>query len=122
MLSGVLIGESLRAGAELSGIPLVVTRLWRSRAGSSEAGQPALWTLMEFSAEDDEAEGLAEALSGCLAPTGGWYVNFNTAEDAFVVFAGKVFRYPRGDASGREAAKEHARSIGVPEQQLDWEE
>jgi hypothetical protein len=33
-----------------------------------------------------------------------------------------VFRYPRGDAAGRDKAKEYARSAGVPEAQLDWED
>jgi hypothetical protein len=37
-----------------------------------------------------------------------------------VVFAGKVFRYPRGNSAGRAEAQEYARSMGIPEAQLDW--
>ena len=122
MLKGVLIGESLRIGAELVGIPLQVTRLWRSDVASATAGQPKQWTLMDFEAEESEAEQLAAALAKCLAPTGGWYINYNTAEEAFIVFADHVFRYPRGDAAGRSRAQDYARSVGVPEPQLDWED
>lgn len=122
MLEGVLIGESLQVGAELAGIPLRVTKLSRIEVASAAAGQSPQWTLLYFSAEEEDAERLAAQLAGALAPTGGWYVNYNTAVEAFVVFADKVFRYPRGQAEGREGAQAHARSIGVPEPQLDWED
>ncbi|MGW5364852.1 hypothetical protein [Actinopolymorpha pittospori] len=36
------------------------------------------------------------------------------------VYAGRVFRYPRGDLAGRAAAADHGRAVGVPEEQLDW--
>jgi hypothetical protein len=36
------------------------------------------------------------------------------------VFAGKIFRYRRGDQTGRAAAVEYGRTVGVPDHQLDW--
>lgn len=122
MRKGVLIAESLRIGGELDGVPLTLAKMSRIEAGTAADGQPRHWTLLEFEAAQSDAEPLAEALAGCLAPTGGWYVNFNTSAEAFVVFAYQVFRYPRGDAAGRDKAKEYARSAGVPEAQLDWED
>jgi hypothetical protein len=119
-LSGVLISESLRVGGELSGVPLRVSRIWRGVAGSATADQPPHWTLMEFEAPAAEAGGLATALAGCLAKDGGWYANFNTDAESFVVFADQIFRYPRGDPDGRAEAAAYARTVGVPEPQLDW--
>lgn len=75
--------------------------------------------MLDVTAADDDAESLATAFAGALA-AGPWYVNFNTADHAYVVYADKVFRYPRGDAAGRGAAQEHGRSVGIPEPQLDW--
>jgi hypothetical protein len=37
-----------------------------------------------------------------------------------VVYRGKIFRYPRGDAAGRADAVAHGRVQGVPDHQLDW--
>jgi hypothetical protein len=37
-----------------------------------------------------------------------------------VVFAGKIFRFPRGDEAGRAEAAAYGRSVGVPDHQLDW--
>lgn len=122
MLTGVLIAESLRVGNELDSVPLRVTRLSRIEVGSAAAGQPGEWTLLEFEAPDEDAGPLAAALADCLADKGGWYVDFHTATEAFVVFAGRVFRHARGDAKGRAEAAEYGRSVGVPEAQLDWAE
>ena len=40
----------------------------------------------------------------------------------YVVFARRVFRYPLGVAARREEVEAYARSLGVPESQLDWEQ
>jgi hypothetical protein len=50
----------------------------------------------------------------------GWYVNFQSFAESFVVFPGRVFRYPRGDDSGRAQAQAYGRQLAIPEPQLDW--
>jgi hypothetical protein len=60
-----------------------------------------------------------EALAGALEPEA-WYCDFHSEDETFVVFADRVFRYPRGDKAGRESAEDYARSVGVPEAQIDW--
>ncbi|MGP4047619.1 hypothetical protein [Streptomyces sp. 2A115] len=122
MLTGVLIAESLRVGAELDSVPLRVTKLSRIAMPSAAPAQPGEWTLLDFDAPDEAAGPLAAAFADCLAAQGGWYVDFHTAEEVFVVFAGRVFRYARGDTEARAAAVDYGRSVGVPEAQLDWGE
>ncbi|MFJ3987664.1 hypothetical protein ACIPWY_03185 [Streptomyces sp. NPDC090032] len=119
MLEGVLIAESLRVGSQLAGIPLQVTKLSRIEVTSAADDQPRLWTLLDFTADDPEAQQLADQLASCLS-TGTWYTDFHTSTDTFVIFANKVFRYPRGQAEGRHEAQDYGRSVGIPEQQLDW--
>lgn len=50
----------------------------------------------------------------------GWYVNFSSDSETFVVYRTRVFRYPHGDAAGRAKAQAHGRAVSVPESQLDW--
>ena len=119
-ISGVLIAESLRVGSVLEGVTLTVTKISRADVGEVEAGQPRTWTFFDFQAEDGTAAPFASALEGALERTGGWYCDFRSETETFVVFAGRTFRYPRGDESGRAAASSYARSVGVPEAQLDW--
>jgi len=119
-LTGGLIAESLRVGAVLDGVVLTVTKISRADVGDVDAGQPRTWTFLDFEAADDDAARLSQALERALERVGGWYCDFRNAEETWVVFAGRTFRYPRGDAAGRAEAEEHGRSVGVPELQLDW--
>jgi hypothetical protein len=119
-IAGVLIAESLRTGARLEGVTLTVRRIARDDDGDTDAGQPLTWTFIEFEAPLDEAEKLAAALSRALDKRLGWYCDFRSPTETFVVFANA----PGTDAeTGRRSeAEAHARSMGVPESQLDWPE
>jgi hypothetical protein len=93
----------------------------RLSAEQEAVGIPLKWTLLEFEIDDGDALLLANALADVLDDTG-WYVDFRSDQETFVVFARQVFRYPRGDKIGRAEAESHGRSLGVPEAQLDWPE
>jgi hypothetical protein len=117
---GTLIAESLKVGAVMDDVLLTVTKVVRADVGDVSAGQSRTWTLVEFEIAIEDAVRFARVLERSLQPTGGWYCDFRSAEETFVVFAGRTFRYPRGDESGRADAVEYGRSVGVPETQLDW--
>jgi hypothetical protein len=117
--AGTLLAESLHQETPLDAVPLRVRRIWRADSGDPDAGQPLTWTLIAFDIPDDAAEALAESLARTLEP-GPWYCDYRSDHETFVVFADRIFRYPRGDRSGRDDAERHARSVGVPAAQLDW--
>jgi hypothetical protein len=118
--SGAQIGESLRPGAVLENSPLTAVKIYRAELGVAEAGQPACWTVIEFEVPETRTAQLAEILSGMLVTEGGWYCDFHSDAEVFVVFSGRVFRYACGDRTRRAQAEEYARSMGVPPAQLDW--
>jgi len=120
MIVGGLIAESMRVGSMLEGVTLRVTKVSRADVGDVDAGQPRTWTFLDFEADDDDAARLARALEGALERSGGWYCDFRNDTETFVVFAGRTFRYARCDEPGRAAVAAYARSVGVPEEQLDW--
>lgn len=64
-------------------------------------------------------DAVAEKLRGAMHG-GGWCANLSTSEDELVVFAGRVIKYPRDDVAAYRAAQDYARSMGVPEHQLNW--
>jgi hypothetical protein len=119
MLEGTLIAESLRSGTTLDGLDLTVRRIVRHTPGGIAEDQPAIWTNIDFEAVDEQAGALADALATMLAEPG-WYPDFRSATETFVVFPHRIFCYPRGDATGRAEAQEHGRGLGIPEPQLDW--
>jgi hypothetical protein len=115
---GTLIAESLRGDAVLD-VPLTLRRIHRLGVTGSVAGQPATWTLIDFTCADADAERFAQQLSQALSD-GAWYTDYATADTKYVVFAGRVVSYPRADEAGRAEAMAYARGVGVPEAQLDW--
>lgn len=121
MVKGVLIAESLRTGTCLSDVRLVVTKLSRWQIPETGPGQPRVWTIIEFTTDDVDPDLFAQRLADLLDPPA-WYVDFSSGGDKYVVFPGKVFHYRRGDATGRAEATAHARSVGIPDSQLDWAE
>jgi hypothetical protein len=121
---GQLIAESLEVGVRfhVPGLGLLGATRVEPPPDRLRADQPRRWTFIGFEMDDDRAPEVAEALAASLDGRGGWYVNFSTATDAWVVFRGRVFRYPIGDAAGRAEAQAHGRALGIPEPQLDWGE
>jgi hypothetical protein len=121
MVKGTLLAESLQIGAEVDVAGLRLKRVSRRDVSASvSAAQPPVWTFLEFEANDDVARRLADSLAGALLADGGWYADFEAGSDHVVVFAGKIFRYRRGDQRGRSEAMNYGRTMGVPEHQLDW--
>jgi hypothetical protein len=123
MIKGTLIAESVRTGATLDGVTLMVREIRRFAPGNLPDYQPKIWTTIEFEADDADAdaEPLARRFAEILDEPG-WYVNFSSATETFVVYRDRIFRYPRGDSTGRAQAQAHGRIHGVPEPQLDWSE
>lgn len=117
--TGVLLAESLRAGASIGRAKLAVTRIWAADAGDPAVGQPEKWTFIEFQVSDHEVNLLVEELRSALAH-GPWYCDLRSEDEAVVVFAARAFRYPRNDRAARSNAEAYARSVGVPESQIDW--
>lgn len=122
MLKGALISESLRPGTTLDVVTLTVRKIARFAPGDTTPDQPNVWTIIDFEAADTDGKALAEGLAAALAERGGWYANFSSTTDVFVIYYGKIFRYPRGDGEGRARAQAHGRLVGVPQSQLDWTE
>jgi hypothetical protein len=120
MIEGTLIMESLRAGTNLENLALTVRKISKYRAGGTTPLQPGIWTTLDFEADEAQGAGLAEAFADTLDDGPGWYVNFQSPTEAYVVFPGRIFHYPRGDAAGRDEARAHGRRLGIPEPQLDW--
>jgi|SRR4051812_39755502 hypothetical protein len=121
MVDGSLIVESLKVGTHLKDLGIEAREIHRFRPDDVGPGQPDTWTVIEFSVPESRVEAVVEALSGALDQPG-WYVDLRTAEETFVVFPGRVLRFPRGDRAGRAEAREVGLAFGVPEHQLDWPE
>ena len=110
---GLLIKESLKDESVLDEVEVTKVETWN-------INDPPIWTAMYFVGDLSQVDHTAEKLSQVLHP--GWYCNIATLKHSIVVFPGNVFKYPRGEEGGQAKAQEHGRSLGLPEDQLDWGE
>ncbi len=124
MITGCVIGESLRSGAVLELTGLRVCRVTRMDLTDSARGsQPPVWTVLEFESDAEDDAPLAQALADGLSPDGGWYADYRVGDkERVVVFAGRVFRYTGANDPRRTEAIAYGASVGVPEHQLDWKD
>jgi hypothetical protein len=118
-MKGLLLKESLDDCSPLDLLHVVKTELWQvSNAAEFQSG---IWTAISFEVEDRHSDAVAGVLSRALK-TRGWYINASSDLHVYVIFPNQVFKYPKGDITRREAAKRFARTIDIPESQLDWDE
>lgn len=121
MLRGRVLMDSLRVGAELAVHDLTVGRLGREDVSASASGtQPKIWGFLDFEAPDERAGELAAALAAALLSDDGWYASFEVGGEHVVIFAGRVFRYVKGDREAHREAVAYALAAGTPKHQIDW--
>lgn len=120
MLEGTLVAESLRVGAKLEGMKLVVRCISKLAPTRTAVYQPDVWTFIDFEVDESDASALARSLANALNSHPAWYADFRSESETIVVFPGRVFRYRRGDTKERRHAQEYGRQVGVPVYQLDW--
>lgn len=116
--NGVLLKESLKDDAILS--ILVITKEEQWDVDNATEDQPKQWTAVYYEGKEEDADEIAKKLGESLKK-GQWYTNFSASSKEFIIFPGKVFIYEKGDSNSATLAKEHGRSIGIPESQLDWD-
>jgi hypothetical protein len=123
MFRGRLLAESLRLNTDLVVPDLRLARIGQHDVSNSAVDtQPTIWTFVDFELPDHRADELASLLAEVLRPDGGWYADYRSETEHVVVFAGKAFRYSKGDRTALQEAQQHGRSVGIPDHQLDWED
>ena len=116
--TGLLLQESLDDLSVLERLNITKVETWEP----GERGKPAgpVWTATFFEGDESEADETAAMISRAMKDLY-WYANIHLPTDEIVIFAREVFRYVRFDAEARKAPEDYARSLGVPEHQIDWE-
>lgn len=87
VIEGTLIAESLRVGTELENLKLTVRKISRHKQDDTAPGEPEIWTLLEFEADEADADSLAQTFARALDDQPiAWYADFRSPAETFVVF------------------------------------
>ena len=112
----------MRLGSSLADLEATLVSVDRRKVDNAAPNQPKAWTTVTFETSlgpDQLAAKFSKVLGDRPAV---WYTHFRAGKEMFVIFPGRIFRYPVGDKAGKGRAQDHARSIGVPGRQIDWDE
>lgn len=106
MLKGTIIENSLKDKSILDRVQIEKT--WH-------AGD---WILHDVLVDEETAQNIGEYLSD-----GPWYIHFweSGKDDVLVVFKDKIFHITYSDKTTWTDAIAHGKSIGVPDEQLDFQ-
>ncbi|OGN92722.1 MAG: hypothetical protein A2Y88_00975 [Chloroflexi bacterium RBG_13_48_10] len=118
-MKGLLLKESLADTKVLDLLQVTSSESWQ--INNAAPYQPTVWTALSFEADANESDAIADKLSQALKAQG-WYINASTETHVYVIFPNKVFKYLKGDGIARGEASRYALSIGIPKDQLDWDE
>lgn len=105
MYKGTIVENSLADKSILSKVQIIKT--WQDED----------WVLHDVMAEENQLEELGKSLSD-----GPWYMNFWITNDDYmkVIYKNKIFDLKISDKSTWSEAIKYGKSIGIPEEQLDF--
>jgi hypothetical protein len=113
---GPVITESLDSEDCLGHLVMIRREEWHPE---NIAGyQPPVWNVVIFENDDDNIEAVLQALSRCIKER--WFVDISAESKKYIVFKNKIFGYDRSSMTVKAEAIAYGRSVGVPEQQLNW--
>ena len=116
---GTLLKEGYGDEVVLMALTLAKARHQRVKDASKELKKR--WTVISFEADSADGTDVAAAFTRYLKKSD-WFLRLVNDDATLVIFAQKVFKYPKGDAQGRMKAIEYARSLKIPELLLGWKE
>jgi len=112
MYQGAIIKETLTDELLLDCLTIEKVEIWKTNDTIK------YWTMIWFRSDViNFPERLASVIIG-----GNWFADMKRDNCKYIVFKNNVLKYEIGNVDEKEKVLEHCRSLGVPENQLNWSE
>lgn len=108
-LIGTVVEESLEDNRLLNELEIIGFRI------SKDENPQDRWHLYKVKVSRDDIEKLSKNINA-----GKWYMHFWEGSDITAVFKNKIFEFNYSDKSTWKDAIEYGKSLGIPEEQLDF--
>lgn len=114
---GVLIKESIESEDILDCLEINKVEIWKT------GGRPKYWTVLYFVSNE---RSFPKKLSKVMKPRefgeGNWFCDFKSGNKKYIVFREKVLQYEIGNMAQKAAVCDACRRLGIPDEQMQWEE
>ncbi len=111
---GVIISESLEEPSLLNEFDVYKARISKRDQPIDDQGHNGRWHLYWLHTTDKQIEALSSQIKD------GWYAHFWKDQRLVAVFHDKKFEFNSGDKSTWKEAVEYGKSVGIPQEQLDF--
>ena len=111
---GVIISESLVEPSLINEFDVYKVRISKRDELVDEKGGKGRWHLYWVRATDRQIKSVSRQIKR------GWYAHFWKSQELIAVFRRKKFEFVAKDKSTWKKAIEYGKSVGIPEEQLDF--
>ena len=111
---GVIISESLGEPSLLNEFDVYKARISKREELVDDRGNKGRWHFYWVYATDEQIEAISHQIKR------GWYAHFWKGQKLLAVFLSKKFEFRAKDRATWKDAIEYGKSIGIPEEQLDF--
>lgn len=113
---GVIIKESIADELILDYVSINKVEVWKTN------GTPKYWTVLYFTSNRlDFPEQVSKSVI-VNKDGGNWFVDMKSGNTKIIVFRNRVLKYVIGNSEEKEMVCEECRKLGIPDNQMNWEE
>lgn len=117
IFEGIIIKESIKDEDIFDEVKVQKVEFWKT------SGRPKYWTAIFFTAKgEDFPKHLSVALKSEEEGGINWFTDMKREKIKYIVFNKEILSYEIGDVEGRKKVCEACRKLGIPEEQMDWED
>lgn len=117
LFEGVVIKESIEDETILDYMQVHKIELWNT------GGRPKYWTVIFFTSKEPRfPEMVSKALISSERGNVNWFVDFKEGNIKYIVFRNKILTYQIGNADEKEKVCAECRRLGIPNEQMHWQE
>lgn len=114
---GVIIKESIKDEDIFDKVQVQKVEFWKT------SGRPKYWTAIFFTAIGETfPDHLSAALKSEEDEGINWFTDMKSGHIKYIVFHKKILSYEIGDQRARAEVCKVCESLGIPKEQMDWED
>lgn len=117
--NGVIIEESLENKDVLGKVKILKTDISQVKE-KHKTPWIKQWTLHTVEIFQNQADNIAEEISGALDSEHDWYADFKNNDFHYIIFRNKVFKVERSKPEQYGDVTKYGVSLGIPDYQLDF--
>ncbi len=115
--TGIIIKEGLEDESVLDYVSVNKVELWKTKS------TPKYWTVLYFTSNNESLPDLlSKSLIADSLKGGNWFIDLKIKNTKIIVFKNKILKYEIGNESQKEHVYNECIKLGIPDDEMNWEE